>query len=182
MARLHGPLRESAGVRVASQDRSVRGYIDGQEPCLVGEAAAPEETGGGGRGVDPNEIFASVGEVVYEWRLDSDAIAWGSNAGDVLAIRDPAAIATGQGYAALIDPKSGRSRHDAVARATARDEGPGVPYQLQYALRAPRGAEPCWVEDTGRWFAGADGKPARAHGIVRVINDRHEREQRLAYL
>jgi diguanylate cyclase (GGDEF)-like protein len=167
---------------VASQDRSVRGYVDGQEPCLVGEASAPEETGPDAGGIDPNEIFASVGEVVYEWRLDSDAIAWGANVGDVLAIRDPSAIAFGQGYAALVDPKSGCSRHEAVMRSTAKDEGPGVPYQLQYALRTPGGAEPCWVEDTGRWFAGADGKPSRAHGIVRVINERHEREQRLTYL
>ena len=30
---------------MASQDRSVRGYVDGQEPCLVGDAPAPEETG-----------------------------------------------------------------------------------------------------------------------------------------
>src|SRR5262249_58018062 len=39
-----------------------------------------------------------------------------------------------------------------------------------------------WVEDVGRWFAGADGGPLRAHGVLRVINERHEREERLAYL
>ena len=39
-----------------------------------------------------------------------------------------------------------------------------------------------WVEDTGRWFAGRDGKPARAHGVVRVINERYESERRLNYL
>ena len=38
------------------------------------------------------------------------------------------------------------------------------------------------VEDTGRWYAGDDGRPARACGVVRVINDRAEREQRLAFL
>jgi len=168
---------------VASQDRTAggRAYVDGQEPCLVGDAPAPEETDAGGA-IDPNEIFASVGEVVYEWRLDTDAIAWGPNVCDVLAIRDLAAIATGRGFAELVDPKSGRSRHEAVTRATAKDEGAGVPYQLQYALRAPGGSGPSWVEDTGRWFAGTDGKPARAHGVVRIINERHEREQRLAYL
>ena len=36
------------------------------------------------------------------------------------------------------------------------------------------GAPKLWVEDTGRWFAGPDGQPARAHGVVRVINERHE--------
>ena len=39
-----------------------------------------------------------------------------------------------------------------------------------------------WVEDTGRWFAGRDGKPLRAHGVVRVINERYEHERRLTYL
>src|SRR6185503_13916200 len=37
-------------------------------------------------------------------------------------------------------------------------------------------------EDTGRWFAGPDGRPIRAHGVVRVINERYEHVQRLAYL
>ena len=48
---------------------------------------------------------------------------------------------------------------------------------MQYAFRRG-GGEKIWLEDTGRWFAGSDGKPLRAHGIVRAINERHEREQR----
>ena len=160
---------------MANQDRTRgRAYVDGQVPCLLGEPAVP--------GIDLNEICASVGEVAYEWHLDNDTIVWGPNAADVLAIADPAIIATGSGFAELIDPNSGPSRSEAVTRATVMDEGGGVPYQLQYALRPRGGAEPMWVEDTGRWFAGADGKPARAHGVLRVINERHEREQRLAYL
>ena len=34
----------------------------------------------------------------------------------------------------------------------------------------------------GAGSPAADGKPVRAHGVVRVINERHEREERLAYL
>ena len=151
-----------------------RRYVDGVEPCVVDE---PVEAG-----IDPSEIFASVGEVAYQWRLDTGAILWGGNAASVLALRDGSAIATGRGYGALVDPKSGRTRDDAVMHSTVKDEGEGVAYQLQYALRVPGVSEPTWVEDTGRWFAGEDGKPARAHGVVRVINERHEREQRLAYL
>ncbi len=57
-----------------------------------------------------------------------------------------------------------------------------MPYQVQYALH-PAGAEKSlWIEDIGRWFADANGKPARAHGIVRVINERHDQEERLTYL
>ncbi len=65
------------------------------------------------------------------------------------------------------------------------NSGEGVPYEIEYAL-LPEGAgegRPRFiVEDIGRWFAGPDGRPARAYGVVRVVNQRHEREQRLAFL
>src|SRR4029450_8914298 len=63
-----------------------------------------------------------------------------------------------------------------------RDEGSGVAYQVQYALRTGGGESKLWIEDIGRWFADGRGAPARAHGVVRVINERHEQEERLAYL
>ena len=69
-----------------------------------------------------------------------------------------------------------------LQQATPSDDGAGVPYQVQYAFRRDGGGEKIWLEDTGRWFAGADGKPLRAHGIVRVINERHERERQLTQL
>ena len=33
-----------------------------------------------------DEVFAAVGEAPYAWRIDSDALAWGPNAVDVLKI------------------------------------------------------------------------------------------------
>ena len=38
------------------------------------------------------------------------------------------------------------------------------------------------VEDVGRWYADGGGRPARARGVVRIITERYEREQRLAFL
>jgi diguanylate cyclase (GGDEF)-like protein len=131
--------------------------------------------------LDPHAIFASVGEVPYEWLIDSDRIVWGRNVGAVLPVADPAALDHGRSYAQLVDPNGGPSRFDAVMRASASDCGSGVPYQLQYALNAG-GERKLWIEDTGRWFGGCDGRSIRAHGVVCVINERHEREQRLAYL
>src|SRR5215470_12058371 len=136
---------------------------------------------GGPLTLDPEQIFASIAEVPYEWRIDTDAIVWGRNVGDVLAVADPAALAAGRSYAQLVDPKSGPTRFEAVMHSARADAGSGVPYQLQYALRG-RDERPIWVEDTGRWFAGPDGKPIRAHGVVCVINECHEREQQLALL
>jgi diguanylate cyclase (GGDEF)-like protein len=131
---------------------------------------------------DPSDILASVGEVAYEWTLATDALRWSGNAADVLTVRDVTQIATGRAYAKLLDPNAALTRFDAVMKSSKRDEGTGVPYQVQYSLR-PNGVETrLWIEDTGRWFAGADGKPARAHGVIRVINERHEHEERLNYL
>ena len=133
--------------------------------------------------LDSDAIFAAIDEVPYAWRIDSDALVWGPNAAAVLAPLDPAGFANGRAYAQLVDPQSGVSRAEALLRAGACDTGTGVPYQLEYAVRSPAAdAEPIWIEDTGRWFAGPDGTPLRAHGVVRVITERREREQKLTYL
>ena len=132
---------------------------------------------------DPHEIASSVGLVPYEWHLATDELVWGGNACAVLEVPDRSLIGSGRAFARLVDPKGGRSRVDAVLNAGVRDEGKGVPYEVQYALRpTPDSAPLHWIEDAGRWFAGPDGKPLRAHGVVRVIDTRREEEQRLGYL
>jgi diguanylate cyclase (GGDEF)-like protein len=135
------------------------------------------------RSAEPNGILASIGLVPYDWRIDTDALTWGANAADVLQVRDATRIATGRGYAAFLDPKNASTRYDAVMDAGGRDYGAGVPYQAEYCLlTGPDGATPLWVEDNGRWFAGPDGRPARAHGVVRAVTERHQNEQQLTYL
>jgi diguanylate cyclase (GGDEF)-like protein len=153
-----------------------------QEPALGAGAAAVESAILDPIVLDHDAIFAAIGEVPYEWRITSDALSWGPNVHAVLAAVDPAALTSGKSFAGLIDPQSGPSRSDTVMRCGLRDEGAGIPYLVQYALRAPAAdREVIWIEDSGRWFAGPDGKPLRAHGVVRVINERHEREQKLTH-
>jgi len=133
--------------------------------------------------IDAAQILASVGEVPYAWHIASDALSWGVNAASVLLISDIASISTGCGYAHYLEPENAQARFDAVTRSGRRDEGQGVGYQIQYCIRPQPGSETrLWVEDSGRWFAGADGRAERAHGIVRVINERYEYEQRLSFL
>ena len=132
---------------------------------------------------DPSGILTSIGLVPYDWRIETDALTWGANAAEVLQIADIGQIATGRGFAAFLDPKNAATRYDAVMQSAGRDAGNGFPYQTEYCLQAGRdGTTRLWVEDNGRWFAGPDGRPARAHGVVRVVNERHDHEQRLAYL
>jgi diguanylate cyclase (GGDEF)-like protein len=134
------------------------------------------------RAADPNGILASIGLVPYDWRIDTDALSWGMNAAEVLQVADVARIASGRGYAGFLDPKNTSTRYDAVMDSGGRDIGAGVPYQTEYCLLTGPGATPLWVEDNGRWFAGPDGRPVRAHGVVRAITERHDNEQQLAYL
>jgi len=131
---------------------------------------------------DPARIMASIGEAPYEWTIETDVLAWGANATDVLMVGSLAMIASGRNYAKLLASDTAASRFDTVMKSQQRDSGAGVPYQLQYALQPPGSDKALWIEDIGRWFAGADGKPAKAHGVVRVINERHAQEERLTYL
>jgi diguanylate cyclase (GGDEF)-like protein len=133
--------------------------------------------------LDTAGILVSVGDVPYDWRIDSDQLAWGANVTDVLLIRDVAAISTGRGYAQFLQADNAQARFDVVTQAGRRDDGHGVSYQIQYCIRPEPGLDTkLWVEDTGRWFAGPDGRPARAHGLVRVITERYEQHRRLSYL
>jgi diguanylate cyclase (GGDEF)-like protein len=133
--------------------------------------------------LDADEILASVGEALYRWDIASDALVWSGNVSDVLLIADPAAISSGRGYAQLLEIDNAQARFDAVIRSEQRDEGHGVAYRVQYCiLPNPKSETKLWIEDTGRWFAGPDGRPAHAQGTVRAINERHERESRLSYL
>jgi diguanylate cyclase (GGDEF)-like protein len=130
---------------------------------------------------DAAEVLSSIGDVAYEWRLDTDALVWSGNAASVLGVADAANIASGRSFAQKVDAEDGQSRNDAIHHAAHADSGGGVPYQVQYAFRRG-GDEKIWLEDTGRWFAGSDGKPVRALGTVRAITARHEREQALIKL
>ncbi|HVG50909.1 MAG TPA: GGDEF-domain containing protein, partial [Xanthobacteraceae bacterium] len=133
--------------------------------------------------IDVTGIFKSVGDVPYEWLIDSDVLNWGDNAASVLGVGDASAIATGRAFAAMLDPGSPVSRFDAVMKSSEPGNENGVLFHVEYCLR-PNGLgdSKLWIEDVGRWFPGPDGRPARAHGVVRAINERHEQEEHLAYL
>jgi diguanylate cyclase (GGDEF)-like protein len=132
---------------------------------------------------DVGQILASVGEVAYDWRIDTDTLSWSANASGVLLIPDVAAIASGRAYAQILDADNAQARFDIVTQSDKRDDGHGVAYQIQYGLRPDPASETrLWVEDTGRWFAGPDSSPLRAHGVLRVINERYEHERRLTFL
>ena len=133
---------------------------------------------------DAGAILAAVGGVAYEWTIADDRIRWGAGAANVLGVPSLEAIATGRDFAGLLDPASATNRHDAVLNSSGTDGGAGVSYEVQYTLlpEGGNGKQRLIIEDAGRWYAGENGQAARARGVVRVINERAEREERRAFL
>ena len=143
---------------------------------------------GQARGIEDFEFvrhaLACVGQATYRWTLASDRLEWSTNAGQVIGVDASDLVRSGRGYASLLDPDNFTSRFEAVMRTPSIDEGEGVPFQIEYLFR-PKGrgdASAIWLEDSGRWFAGPDGRPLEVFGVVRRIDERHARDQHLHFL
>ena len=74
-----------------------------------------------------------------------------------------AALASGAEFSKLIEPV--RSiRSDALGHSPPAHGGDGAPYRIEYGVRTSTSAPVLWIEESGCWFAGADGRPARVAG------------------
>ncbi len=156
---------------------------DGKARVVVSAAPAPAVRRDDAP-LDAGAILAAVGGVAYEWTITDDHIRWGVGAAEVLGVPSVEQIATGRDFASLLDPASTTSRNDAILNSSAVDDGTGVSYEVQYTLLPDRGLgnKRLIIEDAGRWYAGENGQVSHARGVVRVINERAEREERRAFL
>jgi len=126
-------------------------------------------------------ILASIGQAAFVWDIASDAIDWSDHLGEVFPDIPSGALATGAEFAKLIEPE--RSvRADALGQSPPVRGPEGTPYRIEYGVRTSTSAPVLWIEETGCWFAGPDGRPARAQGIVRINNERHARDEQLLKL
>ncbi len=126
------------------------------------------------------DVLQSVGECVYEWDLEQDVLEWNEGAATLLCTSEEA-ISSNRKYSRLLLSSTLSSRDDTIISSEEKDTGNGVPFRLKYALSgAQLGTQSdIWVEECGRWFANEAGKPARAHGVIRIINERRSLEERL---
>lgn len=132
---------------------------------------------------DAGQILDEIGFASYVWHVEADTLVWSGNAAPLFGNVAADALAHGRTYAAMLAPHAKLTRVDAIMASGKVDTGHGVPYIAEYALNIKGdAASPVWVEDCGCWFAGPDGKPARAHGIVHIISERHIRETELEHL
>jgi diguanylate cyclase (GGDEF)-like protein len=119
--------------------------------------------------VDPAGLLTALDACVYTWDIPSDSLAWGANVETTFSGLPGDLLTTGAGFAGLISADSATSRFHAIHHGLGVDEGSGAPFRAAYRLALPKGG--CLeVEDFGRWFADANGRPCRVHGIVRILS------------
>ncbi|MGL4239919.1 MAG: EAL domain-containing protein [Beijerinckiaceae bacterium] len=126
--------------------------------------------------VDPGTVLSSIGEAVYDWDISSDHLSWSGDPLALLRVPDLDRINNGNAFNGILDPISPATRNEAILLGDGQDTGGGVPYRLLFAVRPPK-SQALWFEDTGRWFAGADGRPVAAHGVIRRIEAPTEAER-----
>jgi diguanylate cyclase (GGDEF)-like protein len=126
-------------------------------------------------------ILASLGQAVFVWDIATDAIAWSEQVAAVFADIPLGQLSTGNEFAKLIEPQR-TIRSDVLLQSAPAHGADGTPYRIEYGVRTDSAAPVLWIEETGCWFAGPDGRPLRVQGIVRVNNERHARDEHLLKL
>ncbi len=123
--------------------------------------------------------LSAFDESAYVWTLATDSLEWEENAAAVFGLDDAKEISTGKSFEARIVPEHRTRRISVVSSSTSSPHDRGVPYRVQYRFRpgALRGIASIWLEDHGRWWPDKDGKPARARGTIRVVNESFVAEQ-----
>ena len=127
------------------------------------------------------DILACLGQATFVWDIATDAIAWSANAASIFPNIPGETLANAAEFSKLIEP-SRSIRLDALGPSAPSRGGQGAPYRVEYGVRNSISAPVIWIEETGCWFAGPDGKPARALGVVSVNNERHARDEQLLKL
>ena len=150
---------------------------------LFQSASAAETLPVEGSSLDLVGTLSAVQETAYFWDIASDRMEWESNAAEVLGLDPLSDITSGTAFHFLVAPEHIQRRQEAVATATDGDRAKGAHYRVQYRfMPAGRRSEvSLWLEDHGRCWFDDEGRPQKARGIIRVINERYLEEQRLLY-
>jgi diguanylate cyclase (GGDEF)-like protein len=130
-----------------------------------------------GEAFDLIGILSGLDETAYLWDLQSDQISWESNALKVLGVRNDREIGTGLEFRFHVAPEHIKRREEAIFGTSSQTQeaspSTGLPYRVQYRF-APAGRRSdisVWLEDRGRLWTDASGKPLRARGIIRIVDD-----------
>ena len=128
-----------------------------------------------------DSILASLGQAAFSWDIATGRLVWSEHVAAVFPDIPLERLATAAEFSSLIEPQRA-VRSEALVPSPAAQSGEGAPYRVEYGVRATTSAQVQWIEETGCWFAGSDGRPVRAQGIVRINNERHARDEQLLKL
>ncbi len=128
--------------------------------------------------MESNEMaraIAAAGEAAYHWNILTDELTWSANSEAVLGCAAEM-LATGKHFSSLLDPENLTNRYETIMQARPQDGSTGGSYEIQYRFCPLGKGQGFWLEDTGKWNRGRDGKPVEAFGLVRRIEERQQRE------
>ena len=123
-------------------------------------------------------ILASLGQAAFVWDIAADAIAWSDNAAAVFADIPPEALASGSEFAKLIEP-SRSIRTEALSHTPPARSGEGVPYRIEYGVRASTSA-PVHLDRGDRLLVCRSRRQADARARHRPHQQRAPRPRRAA--
>ncbi|WP_020186669.1 GGDEF and EAL domain-containing protein [Methylopila sp. 73B] len=129
-----------------------------------------------------DDILVAVGEAAYVWDVPSDHLRWIGDPHGLLELPAATRLDSETAFAALFDPEALTTRREAVFGSASADSGEGVPFEVDYPLLRGGRAQRLWIQDRGRWRAGADGRPAEVVGVIRRLGAHHERAEQAASL
>lgn len=173
--------------------------MTGTRPQIVGMHRSRKNIGEASDEVPPSDLtppdassphelarlLVGIEETSYTWDVANDRLEWQANAATVLGLGGAVAPQTGVALQAHFTPEHTTRWHDAILGSTASMDVAerGVPYRVQFRflpdISNPRAA--FWIEDTGRWWPGPDGRAARARGVVRIVTESYLETQRLLH-
>ncbi|MEQ1694629.1 MAG: GGDEF and EAL domain-containing protein [Hyphomicrobiaceae bacterium] len=134
--------------------------------------------------LDVSAIMELAGETAFAWDFARDTITWDQHGANLLKVSQVSQIATGAAFQLKIAPESVGLRRKAMICPKGHDGGrSGIPYRLQYRFH-PRGRSDVaalYLEEQGCWWAGGDGRPMFAQGVIREISEKYAQDERMRY-
>lgn len=115
--------------------------------------------------------LTAAGVGTWDWDLTADRLTWSDNVGQLLGLPAGQRSATPAEFRATVLAEDRPRLDEAVSevlRAPGRDH-----YRVEVRVRHPD-EQVRWVQDTGRVFRDADGKPVRLVGVVIDVTERKE--------
>jgi diguanylate cyclase (GGDEF)-like protein len=119
----------------------------------------------------------SSGDVLYDWDLVEDAIAWEGPVGGLFGDDALALCDSGEGFNRCVNPQDLPERLRALSEHLTNSR----PFECEYRVRSGPGKFH-WVQDRGKAEFSESGRPVRMLGVLRGVDERKHNEARLEYL